>query len=97
MPLTADEIMEVHGAFDKADVSIIERIIYFNGWVSYEECGGILIFEGIDGSIQMTEYGSSVMCSELTEFNPREITQEEANEEIRKMDEFLATYEWPEF
>lgn len=97
MPLTPDEIMEVQGAYDTVDVSIIERIIYFKGWTSYEEDGGILIFEGIDGSIQMAEYGSSVFSSERDSFNPRDITQEEADEEIRKMEEFLATYEWPAF
>ena len=95
--LTADEIEDVLGAFPNADVSIIERIMYFGGWQSYEECGGIFVFEGIDGSIQIAEYGTSVFSSEPTVFAPRDISPEEAEKEINDMRASLETFDWPEY
>ena len=53
MPLTLAEVETIRSAWDAVDLSIIKKIIYFDGWQTYEECGGIMIFEGIDDSIQI--------------------------------------------
>lgn len=64
--------------FVGTDLSIIEEVLYFDGWTSYEECGGYLIFKGIDGSIQRCDYGYCVMVEDNTNhFLPTEITHEE--------------------
>jgi len=74
--------------FPDADVSIIKEIIFFDGWNSYEEYGGYLIFIGIDDSIQLCEYGYCVMASDednQNRFTPCEITKEQADTLIEEM------------
>lgn len=93
--LTEAEVVDVLGAFPDADISIINHIIYFNGWQSDEECGGILIFEGIDGSAQLVNYGTSVFSSQPDSFTPHEITSEEVDQQIKEMEELLKEYAWP--
>lgn len=79
-----EHVMEV---FVDADISIIKEIIYFDGWCGYEECGGYLIFKGIDDSIQYCEYGSYVMADDNTNyFRPQEVTADEALEMIQEME-----------
>lgn len=74
---------QIFETFVGVDMSIIEEVLYFDGWQSYEECGGYLIFRGIDGSIQRCEYGHSVMTDDNTNhFEPVEITQEECVKEM---------------
>jgi hypothetical protein len=71
---TATRIVET---FSNADLTIIKEVIFFDGWMTYEECGGYLIFIGIDDSIQRCEYGYSVMTDDNTNyFEPAEITAE---------------------
>lgn len=74
--------------FAGVDLSIIEEVLYFDGWMSYEESGGYLIFKGIDGSIQRCEYGYSVMADDNTNhFEPMDITHEEYLRCVKEMDE----------
>ena len=46
---------QILDTFADADLSIVEEVLYFNGWVSDEECGGYLMFRGIDGSIRQVK------------------------------------------
>lgn len=80
--------------FPDADLSIIEEVLYFDGWQSYEECGGYLIFRGIDGSIQRCEYGHCVFAEDNTNyFTPMDITHEEYLQNVKDMDEAAANTE----
>lgn len=83
--LSPNQAEEVISAFPDADITLIDEIIYFDGWTSYEECGGYLIFKGIDGSIQFAEYGTSVFSSEPNAFCSRDVTAEEAERLILEM------------
>jgi len=81
-----EEIAEIEELFEDADISLIKSIIYFNGWSDWEESGGYLIFEGIDNSIQMCEYGYCVMAEDNANyFKPEEITEDEADDMIDEM------------
>ena len=83
---------QILDTFADADLSIVEEVLYFNGWVSDEECGGYLMFRGIDGSIQQCEYGYSVMAEDKTNyFTPVEITEEEYIACVKAMDEAAQT------
>jgi hypothetical protein len=85
-----ERIADIEEMFDDADVSLIKEIIYFDGWSTYEESGGYLIFKGIDDSIQLCEYGYSVMGDDNTDyFQPVEITQQQADDMIKEMDEWI--------
>lgn len=97
MYLTSDEAENVLSAWEDADLEIIKRIIYFDGWQSYEECGGIMIFEGIDGTFQIAEYGKCVMASGCEPFAPRDISEDEMSMQINQMTKFLETFEWPAY
>lgn len=79
------EVKEVFG--EDADTSIIEKILYFSGWTSWEDSSTLLIFRGIDGSLQMDEHSSSPYNSEPIIFSPREISQSEADDFISEMEE----------
>lgn len=89
LPEAAEQLrllLVVVDTFEDADVEIIKHIEYFDGWQSYEECGGILVFTGIDGSIQVCDYGHCVMADENTNhFEPREVTRDEADRLIAEM------------
>lgn len=97
MTLSLAEVETIRSAWDDVDLSIIKRIIYFDGWQTYEECGGIMIFEGIDDSIQIASYGHCVMSDTPEQFIPAELTEDEANIEIAEMREFLAQFDWPDY
>lgn len=86
---------QIFETFEGVDLSIVEEVLYFDGWTSYEECGGYLIFKGIDGSIQRCEYGYCVMADDNTNhFQPVEITHEEYLECIKEMDEAAQSTEF---
>ena len=88
--MTADDIAEIEELFEGADVSLIKEIVYFNGWSDYEECGGYLIFVGIDDCLHLCEYGYCVLATDNTNyFEPVEITQETADEMMREMDKMI--------
>lgn len=75
-----DEItaLQILDTFPEADLSIIKQVLYFDGWSTYEEYGGYLMFIGIDNSIQRCEYGYCVMVADNTNyFLPYDITAEE--------------------
>jgi hypothetical protein len=83
---------EILGLFEDADLELIEKILYFDGWSDYEESGGILVFEAIDGTIQIVDYGYWVMMSDEHSFFPlREVTFEEAQKEIADMEKAIAS------
>ena len=70
---------EILDIWPDADLSIVDSVLYFDGWSSYEDAAGILIFKGIDGSIQAVEWQDSPYTSGSTrDFDPREVTDEEA-------------------
>ncbi len=95
--LTPEEVAQVLHAFPDADTSIIKRIIFFDGWITYEECGGLLIFQGIDDSIQAANYGKSVFSSDPDTFCPRDVSEAEADEEIISLKKYLETHNWPNY
>lgn len=77
--LTEELKREILDVFKDVDFSIIDHVLFFDGWSSYEENGGALIFVGIDDSIQIVEYGYSVMSVDNTNhFDPRDISLEDA-------------------
>ena len=81
-----EDLEEIERLFEDVDLSIIKSIIYFDGWSDWEECGGYLIFLGIDDTHQLCEYGFCVMAEDNTNyFNPREITLKQAEDMIEEM------------
>lgn len=95
MTYTVDQ--DILDTFVDVDLSIIKEVLYFDGWTSHEECGGFLIFEGVDGSIQRCDYGYSVMADDNTNyFQPYEISREQADEDIADMKKYLdEDHDWP--
>lgn len=90
--LTAKEVQDVLDTFEDADVSIIESILYFDGWSTYEEYGGYLVFRGIDGSIQYCKYGYCVMASDNTNyFRPRDVSEDEWHAMVASVEEAKAS------
>lgn len=85
--LTDDQRRQIKEVFVDVDFSIIESVLYFDGWSSYEECAGALIFLGIDGSLQVVHYGHCVMVKDNNRFEPRDISREEADELIKELEE----------
>ena len=85
--MNPEQIQEVKDTFPDADLSLIEEIIYFNGWNGYEEHGGILIFKAIDDSFQLATYGNNVFSEDTKNyFDLYELSQEEAVKEISDME-----------
>ena len=85
-----EQLAEIKELFEDADISIIKTIVYFDGWSDWEECGGILVFIGIDDSIQVCHYGECVMAEDNTDyFEPIEVTQEYADKLIEEMKETI--------
>lgn len=77
---------EILDIFPDADLSLIKEVIYLDSWSSYEEFGGLLIFIGIDDSVQKCDYGYCVMAENNENlFLPQEITLAVAAEEIADM------------
>jgi hypothetical protein len=90
--ITPDQTRELLDLFPDADLSIIESIIYDNGWSGYEDSAWLIIFEGIDGSTQALEYSSCSMCDGETSntFTPREINDYEMEELVLQMESDIA-------
>lgn len=86
-PPTAEELQEIRELFPDADLSLIKGIYYFDGWSDYEECGGILVFQGIDDTIQIAEYGHCVMADDNNNFDLEEVDERTAEERIKEMEE----------
>lgn len=85
---------ELLETFDDIDLSLIKNVLYLNSWVSYEESGGILIFTGIDDSIQYAEFGYCVMSeTHDNPFEPCETDLDEALEMAKQM-ESLVNRDW---
>ena len=93
--MDSDVARSILDTFPDADLYIVHEVLFFDGWVSYEECGGYLIFRGIDGSIQRCEYGYSVMASDNTNrFQPMEISEDEYHRNVADMTSAAATIDW---
>jgi hypothetical protein len=81
-------ILEV---FENPDLSIIKKILYFNGWSTYDESEGYLIFIGVDDTIQLCQYDSNVFADDNTNyFTPREISKREYFQCVKNMDYCIA-------
>lgn len=90
-PLTKIDIENIKEIFVDADISLIKGIYFFDGWSTYEECGGILIFKGIDDSIQVVEYGYSVYSTTcINHFNLNEIKELEMEYIVKKWTKDIA-------
>jgi len=88
--MTEEEISSVLETFEDADPSLIKEIIYFDGWCTYEESWGYLIFKGIDDSIQLIEYGYSVMSDDNRNlFTLQEINMKQAKKLMKDMDKLI--------
>jgi len=83
-PLTEEDKRHVQRCFESStvDFSLFSGLIYFDGWCGHEEGGGIIIFRGIDDSIHLARYGHNVFQEGPTEYYLREVSEEEALEEI---------------
>jgi hypothetical protein len=85
-PLDETLAKEISETFHEADLTIIKNVIYFDGWSDYEESGGLLIFRGIDDSIQTLDFGYCVMAEDNTNyFRPNEVSVHEAQRQISTM------------
>lgn len=88
-----DEVLqEIDDLFEDADLTLIKEVLYFDGWSTYEESGGYLIFRAIDDSIQKAEFGYSVMAMPEDNrdlFYLEEITEEESLEYIKEMNQAI--------
>ena len=95
--MTSADFSALVDTFSDVDTTIIKEVLYFDGWTSYEECGGFLIFVGVDDSIQKADYGTSVFAEDNTQyFRPYVITREEADREIAEMKYYLQyEHTWP--
>ena len=82
---TAEELSDIREIFPGADLSLIKGIYYFDGWADFEEDGGILIFQGIDDSIQIAEYGHCVTVGDSNSFDLEEVDEETAKQRIQEM------------
>lgn len=80
-----NEILEI---FTNPRIDLIKEVIYFDGWSSWEDCAGILIFRGIDDSLQRVNWSSCGYGSNY-EFEPIEISYEDMIEEIKEMEEAI--------
>lgn len=58
--LTEQYVYELQEIFNNIDLSLIKYVIYFDCWNAYDSSHGIFIFQAIDDSYQMLEYGSNV-------------------------------------
>jgi hypothetical protein len=90
-PLTDTDKESLRKIFDSGlDLELVSSVIYFGGWCSYEENGGIFIFRAIDGSIQKAEFGYCVMSENHdNSFTLEELTPEEAIKAIEEMEEMI--------
>ena len=84
--MDSDLAHSILDTFPDADLSIVQEVLFFDGWQSYDECGGFLILRGIDGSIQRCEYGYSVMASDNNNwFQPMDISEDEYHRTVADM------------
>jgi hypothetical protein len=91
-PLDAGYESMIREVFSNPDLTLIKSVIYFDSWNGFEEYGGLLIFRGIDNSIQSLEFGYSVMGEDNTNyFRPNEVSLDEAISEIAQMEEIIRT------
>lgn len=93
--MTPKEIENIKNYFPDFDLEIISKIIYWDGWTSYEEHGGLFIFEAFDGSYQKIEYGSCVFgdpSNYATDIF--EITLEEMKSQIQEMNDIINYYQF---
>ncbi len=87
LSLTENDIERIRDLFHEPDISLIKSIIYFDGWSTWEEHGGLLIFRGIDDSIQLVRYGYSVMAeNNVNHWKLEDITWEQALDEINELE-----------
>lgn len=89
IPLTSAFKQELFDTFKGIDLSLIKDVLYFDNWTTYEESGGVLIFQGIDDSYQYCEFGHCVMVdsSEQNHFEPIDIQYDRAVEMAQEWDE----------
>ena len=86
MKLTKELIDDILDMFTGVDIELIKDVIYFDGWSSYEESGGYLIFTAVDDTIQLVDYGYSVMSDDNSnQFHLQEITKERADMLVSEM------------
>jgi hypothetical protein len=86
MTLTSETTESLNELFKNPDLSIVKELIYFDSWVSYEEFGGIVIFKGIDDSIQMVDFGYCVMAEDNGNyFTPNEVDLAQALDSMNEM------------
>ena len=91
IPLTPALEKELCEIFQDMDVSLIKDVLYLDSWSTYEEHGGVLIFQGIDDSYQYCEFGHCVMANsdEEDHFIPNEISYEMAQDMANRWDSNL--------
>lgn len=77
--------------FTSQDQELVKKVIYNNSWSTYEESGGLAIFEGFDGETYAVEYGHLVM-TDLT-YNPQSVTEDESIVMMLEMEETIEKYE----
>ena len=99
MAVTAEQAEQILATFVDVDLSIIDEVVYFNGWQTYEECGGFLVFRGIDGSLQRVDYVHCVMASDNSNpFISRDVSKEDVEAEVAAMTKYLAEeHDWPDY
>jgi hypothetical protein len=83
---TMEDLSDIDGGFENADLGEIYKIIYFDGWADYEEDGELLVFRNSQNELFVIERGYSVMVeAHSNPWVPRQVTEDEAFELIADM------------
>lgn len=85
------DISEIYGdSFTSVHQDFIKEFLYNDGWTSYEESGGLIVFEGTDNNLYYLEHAYSVMESEhLYVYQPILSNESEILKLMLEMDETI--------
>lgn len=83
--ITEEESNNIKEQFVNPVLSDIDKIIYMDCWADYEEYVGELIYINKKQQLMSISYGYVVMGGAINQWNPTEITKEQALEEINRI------------
>lgn len=86
-----ENISELYGdSFTSVHQDFIKEFLYNDDWTSYEESGGLIVFEGTDNNLYYLEHAYSVMESEhLYVYQPILSNESEILKLMLEMDETI--------
>lgn len=75
-------------SFSSYDLTLVRNVVYIESISTFEETTGLAIFQDWNGYYYSINFGHCVM-SALGDYNPTQINEELAIEEIMEMDDLL--------